>query len=415
MALSEQRRSGFFDEKAETMSAASRRALQEGLLQRLVPYCYENSSTYRAKLHDAGVRPDDIRTLDDLPTVPITRKSETADLRFEGIQAIPYNQARRVFVSPGPQFYAYGPIPQKMNPMLKVFHAVGFRRGDVILNTFSYHMTPAGISFDEALGEFGCCVVPAGPGQSDLQAEVLAKLPVAGYVGTPSFLTILADKAEELGYDPRGDFSLEAALCTAERLPEPLRVRLEDRYGCIVRQMYGSADGLLPSFECWAAAGMHVPEMMILELTDPATGDPVAPGEPGEVTASVYNPFRPLLRFANGDLARLTDEPCECGRTSVRLTFLGRVDEATKVRGMFVYPEEVELALARFGEIRGWQVVVGSDERGLDTLELLLVAPQEVAEPAAEAFRGRVRLRPDVRIVDAIDDGKRVDDRRTWD
>lgn len=401
------RRTGFFDEQAETMSGEARRALQEGLLQRLVPYCYENSSTYRDKLDDAGVAPGHITTLDDLQRVPVTRKSETEELKFEGIQAIPYNKARRVFVSPGPQFYAYGPIPQGMNPMLKVFHAVGFRPGDVILNTFSYHLTPAGISFDEALGEFGCCVVPAGPGQTELQVEILAKLPVAGYLGTPSFLTILADKGEQMGFDAGTDFSLETALTTAERLPESLRARLEDRYGCIVRQLYGSADGLLPSFECWAADGMHVPEMMILELTDPATGAVVAPGEPGEVTASVYNPFRPLLRFANGDLARLRDEPCACGRTSVRLDFLGRVDEATKVRGMFVYPQEVEIALARFPEVRAWQLVVSSDERGLDDLRLRIVAAADdgLDRKLADAFRERARLRATIERVESIEPG----------
>src|SRR5204863_4156942 len=136
---------------------------------------------------------------------------------------VPYNKARRIFVSPGPQFYAYGPIPQEANPLLKVYHAIGFRPGDIVLNTFTYHLTPAGINFDESLGAFGCAVIPAGPGQTELQVQVLQQLEVTGYVGTPSFLKIIADKANEMSVKPRDEFSLDRALTSAETLREDLR------------------------------------------------------------------------------------------------------------------------------------------------------------------------------------------------
>ncbi|MGZ4189800.1 MAG: phenylacetate--CoA ligase family protein, partial [Actinomycetota bacterium] len=267
------RTEGFYNEQAETMPADAVRSLQESFLGPLVQFCYERSSHYRARMDEAGVKPDDVKTLDDLPKIPVTRKHETQDLAFEGVMTVPYNEARRIFVSPGPQFYAYGPIPQEANPLLKVYHAVGFRKGDIVLNTFTYHFTPAGINFDESLGAFGCAVIPAGPGQTELQVEVLQKLAVSAYVGTPSFLKIIADRARELGVNPREDFSLECALTSAEALPEQLRAELEDTYGMIVRQLYGSADGLMPCFECWAADGMHIPEIMILEITDPVTGE----------------------------------------------------------------------------------------------------------------------------------------------
>lgn len=406
------RRHGFYDETNETLSRAQIRAFQESFLPSLVQFCYENSSHYRARMDAAGVKPADVQTLDDLPQVPVTLKHETQDLAFEGLMTVPYNQARRIFVSPGPQFYAYGPIPQEANPLLKVYHAVGFRRGDIVLNTFTYHFTPAGVNFDESLGAFGCAVIPAGPGQTDLQVDVLAKLAVTGYVGTPSFLRIIADRARELGVDPRADFSLEVALTSAEALPEALRAELQDTYGATVRQLYGSADGLLPCFECWAADGMHVPEMMILEIVDPATGAPLPPGEAGAVCASVFNPYRPLLRFCNGDRGILVDEPCACGRTAVRFRFAGRIDEAAKVRGMFVYPEQIAEGLRRIG-VERWRAIVSSDERGLD---VLTVEAEGATDPAtaAEAVRAQVRVRADVVVVDpgSIAEPGRLLDRR---
>ena len=394
------RRNGFHDEAAETMTPDARGAMQDGIVKMLVQFCYDGSSTYREKMELAGLKPSDVETLADLPKIPVTKKRETQDVKFEGIMTVPYNQARRIFVSPGPQFYAYGPIPQAMNPLLKVYHAVGFRRGDIVLNTFTYHLTPAGINFDESLGEFGCAVVPAGPGNTDLLVDVLRKLAVTAYVGTPSFLRIIADRAREIGVSPRDDFSLECALTSAEPLPEDLRASLEETYGALVRQLYGSADGLMPCFECWAADGMHVPEIMILEITDPDTGEPLPPGTPGEVTASVFNPYRPLLRFANGDRAMLIDEPCRCGRTAQRLRFLGRIDEAAKVRGMFVYPEQIAEALSRFPAIKGWRAIVARDAAGLDDfrVEVESGAAADV-DAIASALRGIVRLRVDVHTV----------------
>ncbi|MGZ4211103.1 MAG: phenylacetate--CoA ligase family protein, partial [Actinomycetota bacterium] len=409
------RTEGFYNEQAETMPADAVRSLQESFLGPLVQFCYERSSHYRARMDEAGVKPDDVKTLDDLPKIPVTRKHETQGLAFEGVMTVPYNEARRIFVSPGPQFYAYGPIPQEANPLLKVYHAVGFRKGDIVLNTFTYHFTPAGINFDESLGAFGCAVIPAGPGQTELQVEVLQKLAVSAYVGTPSFLKIIADRARELGVNPREDFSLECALTSAEALPEQLRAELEDTYGMIVRQLYGSADGLMPCFECWAADGMHIPEIMILEITDPVTGEPLPHGEPGAVTASVFNPYRPLLRFCNGDRGVIIPESCKCGRTALRMRFAGRIDEAAKVRGMFVYPEQIGEALERFGSVAPWRAIVSSDDRGLDvlTVEIEGALDDGAREKIGTVIRAAVRVRAEVVSVASVPaEGPRLEDRR---
>jgi len=411
------RLTGFYDEAAETRPREEIRSLQEGLLSTIVPYCYEGSPTYRSKLDEAGLKPSDVRTLDDLARVPVTRKAETVGDLGEAFMTVPYGEARRIFVSPGPQFYAYGEIPQSMNPLLKVFFAIGLRPDDIVLNTFTYHLTPAGIMFDEAMGAFGCAVIPAGTGNTDLQVQILRDLEVAGYLGTPSFLQIVVDRAIELGVDPAKEFSLAAALTTAETLTEGRRAALENATGAMVRQLYGSADGLLPCFECWAADGMHVPEMMILEITDPESGEPLPSGEPGAVTATVYNPYRPLLRFCNGDRGMLVDEPCACGRTAQRFRFRGRIDEARKVRGMFVYPEQVAEALERDGGAPVWRAVVEHDARGLDrfAVEVEGRLDDETREQLAERLRGAVRVRAEVIAVPAGtvgDDAGRLVDRR---
>lgn len=408
---------GFFDEAAETRPRDEIRSLQEGLLATIVPYCYQGSLTYRAKLDAAGLKPEDVRTLDDLARIPVTRKSETQGDSGEGFMTVPYREARRIFVSPGPQFYAYGEIPQSMNPLLKVFHAIGLRPNDIVLNTFTYHLTPAGIMFDEAMAAFGCAVIPAGTGNTDLQVSILRDLEVTGYLGTPSFLQILVDKAVELGVDPARDWSLAAALTTAETLTEGRREALERATGAMVRQLYGSADGLLPCFECWAADGMHVPEMMILEITDPESGEPLPAGDAGAVTATVYNPYRPLLRFCNGDRGMLVDEPCACGRTAQRFRFMGRIDEARKVRGMFVYPEQIREAIERDGDVPVWRAVVEHDDRQLDVLRVEIegTLEEDVTERLTERLVGVVRVRPDVVAVPAGavgDDAGRLVDRR---
>lgn len=418
------RRTGLGDPN-EALDDDARKAHLTEILKRTVEICWERSPHYKGKLEEAGLTPADVKNLGDLPRIPITSKKEARGTTTIGTGTIPLNEARRIYVSPGPMFYASQrrsdpPLRKDRTPVGLAYHAIGFREGDIVLNTFSYHLVPAGAALEEQLTAMGCAVIPAGPQNSELQAEVLWKLPVAGYVGTPNFLKVLCGKADDLGIDTRKDWQLKVAFVTAERLSEELRAELEDRTGAMVRQIYGSADGLLPAYECWAAQGMHLHPDQILEVLDVETHEPVSPGVPGEVIATVANLNRPLLRFANLDLVSLRDDPCPCGRTGPRIErFVGRTDEATKVRGMFLYPEEIAEALARFPEIARWQAVIGKEARGTDDLrlkvELRSTEQPGLTDRIVDAIRSRVRLRAEVDVVPAgtiAEGAKRIEDTR---
>jgi phenylacetate-CoA ligase len=417
--MSTDRTTGFLH-PLETASPDELREHHGEVLRETVRIAYDAIPYHRERLEAAGVAPDGVRSVDDLPRIPITSKKD-AGREMLGLGTFPLHEAKRIFVSPGPHFYAShrrgDASPERgKTPLALPFHAMGFREGDIVLNTFSYHLTPGGHGLEDQLIAAGCAVIPAGPQNTDVQAQVLAKLDVAGYVGTPTFLKLLCEKAAELGVDTRSDWSLRVAFVTAERLTEETRAELEDRTGARVRQIYGSADGLLPAYECWAAEGMHLHPDQILEVLDPETHEPATLGE---VVATVANPNRPLLRFANLDLVELRDDPCACGRTGPRIArFAGRVDESTKVRGMFVYPEQIAEVMARHPEVARWQAVVSKAENGADDFRLR-VEPANGATVAAgriaEGIRGLVRLRADVEIVEPgtiPDDAKHLEDLR---
>ena len=415
------RRSGYVSER-ETLDEARLRAHHADLLKRTVEVCWESSEFYRAKLEEGGVKPGDVTGLDALARIPVTTKKEAQGARV-GLGTFPLHQARRIFVSPGPHFYASqrrtDPPPERgKTPMAFAFTAMGFRENDIVLNTFSYHLSPGGFGFDDQLSAHGCAVVPAGPTGTETQVEILKELPVAGFVGTPTFLKLLCDKAAELGVEPARDWHLEVAFVTAERLTEGVRASLEERTGAMVRQIYGSADGLLPAYECWANTGMHLHPDQIVEVLDPQTREPVPAGTPGEVVATLANPNRPLLRFVNGDLVVLRDDPCPCGRTGERIARVaGRVDEATKVRGMFVYPDQVAQVMTRHPEARRWQAVVDKEADGTDDLTLLVEGTVDPGRLASD-LRDAIRVRADVQIVEpgTIPEGaNRLDDRRSYE
>jgi phenylacetate-CoA ligase len=409
----------------ETVSDDERRAHHLDVLRETVRIALTGVAFLRDKLHGAGIAsPEDVRSLEDLARIPITTKTEAGKAML-GLGAFPLHEAERIFVSPGPHFYASrrrgdAPGERGKTPLALPFHAMGFRENDIVLNTFSYHLTPGGHGLDHQLIAAGCAVIPAGPQSTDVQVQVLAKLEVAGYVGTPTFLKLLCDKADELGIDPLIEWSLRVAFVTAEKLPEELRAELEARTGARVRQIYGSADGLLPAYECWAAEGMHLHPDQILEVLDPGTKEAASLGEPGEVVATVANPNRPLMRFANLDLVSLRDDPCPCGRTGPRIArFVGRADESTKVRGMFVYPDQIAEVIRRFPEVSRWRAVVTKANNGGDdfrvSVELNGDASPDVSDRIAEGIRGLVRLRAEVDVVPAgsiPDDAKRLEDLR---
>jgi phenylacetate-CoA ligase len=419
------RRAGLGNDR-EALDALTRRVHHTGLLIDTVRICLESSDLYRSKLLGAALDLTSITSLDDLARIPVTTKKEAQEARA-GLGTFPLHEAKRIFVSPGPHFYASTrradpPAQRGKTPLALAFHAMGFRENDIVLNTFAYHLSPGGFGLEEQLTVAGCAVVPAGPQNTEVQAQILAKLPVTGYVGTPSFLKILVDKAVETGADPRTDWHLQVAFVTAEKLTEDMRDDLEARTGAMVRQVYGSADGLLPAYECWARTGMHLHPDQILEVLDPQTREPVAIGELGEVVATLPNPNRPLLRFANGDLVVLRDDLCPCGRTGARIArFAGRVDETTKIRGMFVYPEQLAEVLDRHPEVARWQGLVERNAGGTDDFTVVVELKRDdvgISEVLASELREAIRLRVDVTAVapgTIAPDAKRLDDRRSYD
>jgi phenylacetate-CoA ligase len=252
----------------------------------------------------------------------------------------------------------------------------------------------------------------------------MKELNVTGYIGTPSFLMTILEKAKEMGYTSGDGLSLQVGLVTGEMFPESLRARFRDEFGVEVRQCYGTADVGSLGYECHEAKGMHVPDEIFLEMIDPATGDPVPPGAIGEVVVTLPNRTYPLVRFATGDLSILSDDPCPCGRTSHRLLKLvGRVDQVTKVKGMFVHPEQVTQLAGKVAEISSAQFVVTRTDHD-DNMEMRIVLKNPAASSDAliariiEAARAITRLRGEVRFIattEVEEPEKKIIDKRKWD
>lgn len=382
----------------ETESPSVRAGRQWHYIQAMVDKALSFEGEFRERLATAGIVPDEIRSLDDFASIPVLRKKDLSRLQRERglswfLSCAP-GQLSRIYQSPGPIYDPEGRGADYWG-WAEAFYAAGFRCGDLAQMTFSYHLTPAGLMLEEPLRALGCAVIPAGPGNSAVQLQLMRELPVTAFVGMTSFLKSLGEKAREKGLDPKNDFSLRVAFVAAERLSESLRAEVQDMFGMIIRQGYGTADVGCIAYECPEPGGMHLSSRCFVEICDPATGLPVPAGERGEVVVTPFTPDYPLIRLATGDLSRLTEAPCACGRTAPRLTgILGRVDDTAKVRGQFVYPAQVAQAMSRFPQILRHQVVVGN-AGGKETLTLRIETTGPV-DPGAvgAAFQETVKLRP---------------------
>jgi phenylacetate-CoA ligase len=410
------------DERLETLPPAERRADLGARLSRAVAAAWAGAPRARRSLDAAGVRPEEVRGLDDLRRLPITRKDDLPRLQaeeppFGGLAAVEAGALARVFMSPGPIFDPQG----RGEDFWRFRHALaaaGFRPGDVALVSASYHLTPLGFMLDDGARALGCVTIPGGVGQTELQVKIAGHLRATAYLGTPSFLLTLLQKAREGG----APLALEVAFVIAEMLPPSLRADIE-AFGVRVLQGYGTADHGCLAYECVEKGGWHLQPECIVEVLDLETGEPAAPGQPGEVVATVFDEAYPLLRLATGDIATLAPEaPCGCGRTAPKLAgLLGRVGDAVKVKGMFVRGAQVEAVAKRFPEILRVQAVVTRDPAHHDHLEVVAEvadpAGAAVATPFADALREELKVRPEVRLVAAgtLPQGaKRIEDRRVW-
>jgi phenylacetate-CoA ligase len=409
-----------FYDALEARDPAEREAVLMAALPQVIARAKESSPAYRRLL--AAARPEDVIDRQTLAQLPLTRKSALIELQrqdppFGGLAAAPIAAFRRVFVSPGPIYEPEARRPDFWR-FARALFAAGFRAGDLVHNSFSYHLTPAGAMVESAADLLGCPVVPAGTGQTEQQLRTIADLKPVGYVGTPSFLKILLDRAASEGVDIS---SVKKALVGAEALPGSLRAEFRDR-GLAVLQCYGTADIGVIAYESTSpdgnlCEGMVLDEGVILELVRPGTGDPVAPGEVGEVVVTTLTPEYPLIRFATGDLSAILPGQSPCGRTNHRIKgWLGRADQTTKVRGMFVHPEQVADILRRHRSIIRARLVV---DRPASTDEMTLLV--EIGEPAedlarlAETVHAVTKMRGTVSRVpqgSLPNDGKVIEDRR---
>ncbi|MCK6373209.1 MAG: AMP-binding protein [Zoogloea sp.] len=393
------------------------------LLARLpaqVAHAKAHAPAFAALLKD--VDPATITTREALATLPVIRKSELSELQkaarpFGGLAAVQWGSAcARVFASPGPIYEPEGARKDYWR-LARAFYAAGFRAGDLVHNTFSYHFTPAGSMMETAAHALGCTVFPAGVGQTEQQLAAMLDLRPDAYAGTPSFLRILLEKADEQGVKLD---SLKKAFVSGEAFPPSQREALAAR-GIQAYQAYATADLGLVAFETPAREGMVLDEDVILEIVRPGTGDPVAPGEVGEVVVTTFNPDYPLIRFGTGDLSAILPGTSPCGRTNTRIKgWLGRADQTTKVKGMFVHPGQVAAVLKRHPEIgRGRLVVDNPDLADRMTLHCELAAPAEgLAEAVATSIRELTKLRGEVAFCapgSLANDGKVIDDQRKYE
>lgn len=417
----------FFHER-ETETPQQRATRQWQAVQTLLAEAVGASAEFQTRLATAGIKPQDIGSLDDFAAIPVLRKKDLSRLQQEkGLEwflTVQPGQLSRIYQSPGPIYDPEGLGPDFWG-WTEAFFAAGFRRGDLVQMTFSYHLTPAGLMLEEPLRTLGCGVIPAGPGNTDIQLQLLQDLPVTGFVGMTSFLKILGEKTLKNGLDPKKVFRLKTAFVAAERLTETLRTEVQDMFGLRICQGYGTADVGCIAHECLDLGGMHLSSRCLVEICDPQTGRPLPPGSMGEVVVTPLTTGYPLIRLATGDLSRLLDTPCACGRTAPKLQgILGRVDDTAKVRGQFVYPAQVAKMLAKFPEIVGHQVVL-DNPAGKDRLILRLkiseaVDPQAVDTKAIAArFQDGIKLRPAIMLLDPGEtlgpDAAALVDNRTYD
>jgi phenylacetate-CoA ligase len=411
----------------ETRDPAEREAALFAALPKQVALAKLESAAFGELLAD--VDPATVHSRAALARLPVMHKSELMQRQkklrgvdvFGGFATIGWGQRRgavRVFSSPGPIYEPEGLAPDYWR-MARAIFAAGFRAGDLVHNSFSYHFTPAGSMMDSGARAIGCTVFAAGVGQTEMQVQAIAELQPAGYIGTPGFLKIILEKASELRVDVG---SLKKALVGGEAFPPSLRDWLGER-GVAAYQSYATADLGLVAYETPAREGLVLDEGVIVEIVRPGTGEPVADGEVGEIVVTSLNPDYPLLRFGTGDLSAILSGPCPSGRTNRRIRgWLGRADQTTKVRGMFVHPGQVAEVVRRYPEVgRARLMIEGEMANDRMTLHcetsMSAVAGEGLRERIAESIRDVTKLRGEVVFCAAgtlPNDGKVIDDARRY-
>ncbi len=409
----------------ETRSPLERETTQMALLPGQVAHAQAHSAAFAELLR--GVVPAQVHDRPALAQLPVTRKADLHELQkaqraaggdvFGGFATVPFGaQMPRIFASPGPIYEPEGTAPDYWR-MARAICAAGFRPGELIHNCFSYHFVPAGSMMETGAHALGCTVFAGGTGQTEQQVQAMAELRPAGYIGTPSFLKIIVEKAAEMGVALP---SVRKAMFGGEAFPPSLRdwflARGIDGYQC-----FATADVGLIAYETSAREGLVLDEDVIVEIVRPGTGDPVPDGEVGELVVTSLNPVYPLVRFGTGDLSAILVGQCPTGRTNTRIKgWMGRADQTTKIRGMFVHPGQVDAIAKRFPEVvRVRLVVTGEIANDAMTLrvETACSGPDGLVAKIGEAIREVTKLRGEVELVlpgSLPNDGKVIEDARSY-
>jgi phenylacetate-CoA ligase len=413
----------FYDD-LETQDPAAREARLFSGLSAQVAHAQKHSKAFQTIL--AGVDATTITSRAALATLPVTRKTQLFEIQkaqraedpFGGFATQSYGAAMpQLFASPGPIYEPEGTAKDYWRTARAVY-AAGFRAGELIHNCFSYHFTPAGSMMACAARAIGCTVFPGGIGQTEQQVQAMAELKPAGYIGTPSFLRIILEKAEEMGVALP---SVKKALVSGEAFPPSLRDWFAAR-GIQAYQCYATADVGLIAYETTAREGLVVDEGVILEIVRPGTGDPVAAGEVGELVITTFNPDYPMIRFGTGDLSAALPGTCPTGRTNARIKgWMGRADQTTKVRGMFIHASQVADIMRKFPSLSGKARLVVTGAMANDHLTLHVEGDSindELITQLGGAVRDVTKLRADITVVapGALpNDGKVIEDARSYD
>lgn len=393
-------------------------------IQDLVRHGYDHAPAIRQLMDDAGVSPADIRGADDLAKIPVLSKDSLVEIHranppFGGFLTIDPYDLPRIYISPGP-IYDPQPPPEDLQSQLAPFKAIGIGRGDRVLNTFMYHLTPAGILLDEAIRACGATVIPTGPGNTELQIMMMMALKATGFVGQPSYLMTVLDKAAEMNIGADA-VPIKKALFSAEPYTPSQQERFEGEYGMKTTSAYGTADLGFIGYTGEDVQGFCIMPHIFLQICDPETGAVLPEGETGEIVATTFNKSYPLIRFGTGDLGALSPQSSCEGQQLLGL--FGRSGDAIKVRGMFLHPSQLQYAVMQFPEIKDLQVVITRpDNRDVVTVNIELHEGAEsagIGEKLRALAQQAVRLRIDAvnfvapGIIDSA--ARKIVDERVWD
>jgi phenylacetate-CoA ligase len=418
----------FLNRARETMDWEERRASLSKRFVEIFRFAYEHAVAYKEIWDSAGIHIPRIKGLDDLERLPILRMQTVVERQkkappFGGFCTTAPDHIRRIYVNPG-LIYQPGEGEYTDTSWAEALCGAGFGPGDRILNTFNYHLWPFAFMLDASVKMIGGTVVPTGIGNTLMQLRIMQGLKINGFMGTPSFLMTLIQRAEGMKLDLKKDISLKKALVAAEMLPESLRSRLQDKLGMTIRQGYGTVFSGCIGYECPLMTGLHVPDHIYIEVVDPGTGKAAPPGAAGEIVATSFNRSYPMIRMATGDISILSNASCPCGRKGLMLKkILGRTDQAAKVRGTFVHTWQTDDVISRHPEVFKYQVVITREDHS-DIMTFVV----ELKEERPDSGMIRARIERDIKdiltikgVVQVVAKGtipdlhKKIEDRRTWE